>query len=180
VAKSGSAKRPRQAVRPSPTPETGIGMLLRSADMAFNRYLRAELAAYGITFGQFQHLARLWDEDGLTQAELSRRIGIEMASSTTILDSLEQAGLIRRVRNSVDRRKINVSLTPKGAALEYDLMACAVRTNEVARAGLSAAEVASIFKLVQKVTANFAEAGSPPVEAADASRRVPKRLRAAE
>ena len=61
-------------------------MLLRDADTAFNRYLTAQLAVHGVTFGQFQHLRNLWVENGLTQAELSRRIGIEMASSTAILD----------------------------------------------------------------------------------------------
>ena len=55
--------------------------------------------------GQFQHLRNLWVENGLTQAELSRRIGIEMASSTAILDSLEAAKFITRVRNTTDRRR---------------------------------------------------------------------------
>ena len=92
---------------------------------------------HGVTFGQFQHLRNLWVEDGLTQAELSRRIGIEMASSTAILDSLEAAKLITRVRNAADRRKINVFLTPAGAALEKALMACAADANKRASKGLS-------------------------------------------
>ena len=120
--------------------ETGIGMLLRDADSAFNRYLTAQLAVHGVTFGQFQHLRNLWVEDGLTQAELSRRVGIEMASSTAILDSLEAGKLITRVRNAADRRKINVFLTPAGAALEKALMACAADANKRASKGLSKAE----------------------------------------
>jgi len=109
---------PKAFARP---PKTGIGMLLRDADAAFNRYLTAQLAAHGVTFSQFQHLRNLWVEDGLTQAELSRRIGIEMASSTAVLDSLESEKLVSRVRNAADRRKINVFLTPTGAALEAPL-----------------------------------------------------------
>src|SRR5712672_414674 len=85
---------------PPRPPKTGIGMLLRDADTAFNRYLRTRLAAHAVTFGQFQHLRNLWVEDGLTQAELSRRIGIEMASSTAILDSLEAQRLVTRMRNA--------------------------------------------------------------------------------
>src|ERR1044072_4217763 len=81
-------------------PKTGIGMLLRDADTAFNRYLTAQLAAHGVTFGQFQHLRNLWGENSLTQAELSPRIGIEMASSTAILDSLESQRLVTRARNA--------------------------------------------------------------------------------
>src|SRR6266581_7069717 len=97
-------KAPKTLARP---PKTGIGMLLRDANAAFNRYLRARLAVHGVTFGQFQHLRNLWVENGLTQAELSRRIGIEMASSTAILDSLEAERLVSRLRNATDRRKIN-------------------------------------------------------------------------
>jgi DNA-binding MarR family transcriptional regulator len=140
---------------PARPPKTGIGMLLRDADTAFNRYLTAQLAGHGVTFGQFQHLRNLWVENGLTQAELSRRIGIEMASSTAILDSLEAAKLATRVRNTADRRKINVFLTPAGAALEKPLMACAADANKHASKGLSKAEVAHLFSLVGQVIENF-------------------------
>ncbi len=106
--KDRAGKPQRLRSTPARPPKTGIGMLLRDADAAFNRYLTAQLAVHGVTFGQFQHLRNLWVENGLTQAELSRRIGIEMASSTAILDSLEAAKLITRMRNTADRRKINV------------------------------------------------------------------------
>jgi MarR family transcriptional regulator, organic hydroperoxide resistance regulator len=140
---------------PARPPKTGIGMLLREADAAFNRYLTAQLASHGVTFGQFQHLRNLWVEDGLTQTELSRRIGIEMASSTTILDSLEDEGLITRVRNAADRRKMNVFLTAAGAALETPLMACAADANKRASKGLSKAELAQLFSIAGQIIENF-------------------------
>jgi DNA-binding MarR family transcriptional regulator len=149
---AGRAKRRKVPARP---PKTGIGMLLRDADIAFNRYLTARLAAHGVTFGQFQHLRNLWVEDGLTQAELSRRIGIEMASSTAILDSLEAEKLVTRVRNAADRRKINVLLTPAGAALETPLMACAADANRRASKGLGKAEVARLFAIAGQIIENF-------------------------
>ncbi len=136
-------------------PAIGLGMLLRAADSTFNRHLRDGLSDHDVTFGQFQHLRNLWAENGLTQAELSRRIGIEMASSTAILDSLEARRLITRVRNAADRRKINVFLTPAGAALKKPLMACAARVNKEARRGLSDTELASAFALVGRIIANL-------------------------
>ena len=149
----------RRRIPPQPPgarpPKTGIGMLLRDADIAFNRYLTTRLAGHGVTFGQFQHLRNLWVENGLTQAELSRRIGIEMASSTAILDSLEAARLVTRVRNAADRRKINVFLTPAGAALEAPLMACAADANAQARRGLSKTEVAQLFEITGQIIENF-------------------------
>jgi DNA-binding MarR family transcriptional regulator len=152
----GTARRPqRRSGVPARPPKTGIGMLLRDADTAFNRYLTAQLAEHGVTFGQFQHLRNLWVENGLTQAELSRRIGIEMASSTAILDALEAEKLITRVRNAADRRKINVFLTPAGAALEVPLMACAADANARASTGLRKAEVAQLFSIAGRIIENF-------------------------
>jgi MarR family transcriptional regulator, organic hydroperoxide resistance regulator len=141
--------------RVSRPPAIGLGMLLRAADSTFNRHLRDALAHHDVTFGQFQHLRNLWVENGLTQAELSRRIGIEMASSTAILDSLEARRLITRVRNVADRRKINVFLTPAGAALKKPLMTGAARVNKEARRGLTDAELASVFTLIGRIIANL-------------------------
>jgi MarR family transcriptional regulator, organic hydroperoxide resistance regulator len=154
-------------------PAIGLGMLLRGADSIFNRHLRDALADHDVTFGQFQHLRNLWVENGLTQAELSRRIGIEMASSTAILDSLEARRLITRVRNAADRRKINVFLTPAGAALKRPLMACAARVNKEARRGLSDIELASVFALVGRIIANLdaLRAAEPGIEEPAPARR---------
>jgi DNA-binding MarR family transcriptional regulator len=172
-------------VRP---PKTGIGMLLRDADTAFNRYLRTQLAEHGVTFGQFQHLRNLWVENGITQAELSRRIGIEMASSTAILDSLESDRLITRVRNAADRRKINVFLTAAGAALETPLMACAADANKRASTGLTKAEVAQLFVVAGRIIENFrtlraakavSEKGQSRTRSGGAPRR-PKKMRPAK
>jgi DNA-binding MarR family transcriptional regulator len=161
-------------------PATGLGMLLRAADSTFNRHLRDGLAAHDVTFGQFQHLRNLWVENGLTQAELSRRIGIEMASSTAILDSLEARRLITRVRNAADRRKINVFLTPAGAALKKPLMACAARVNKEARRGLTDAELAGVFALVGRIIENLdaLRDAEPTGEERAPARRIARRARA--
>ena len=58
TASSEAAASPRRRGR---TPNIGLGLLLRTADMTFNRALRGELAARGVTFSQFQHLRHLWD-----------------------------------------------------------------------------------------------------------------------
>jgi DNA-binding MarR family transcriptional regulator len=136
-------------------PGTGLGNLLREAELAFSKVFRKELAAYGVSVAQYQHLRRLWEADGITQAELSRSIGVENASSTATLDALERQGLIRRVRNSADRRKINVFLTPPGAALQDVLIACARRTNAIATRGISRKRIDEVFALVRAMTDNL-------------------------
>jgi MarR family transcriptional regulator, organic hydroperoxide resistance regulator len=136
-------------------PGVGLGVLLRNADMTFNRALRDELARHNITFSQFQHLWQLFGGADLTQVELSRRIGIEAASSTAVLDQLERRKLIRRARDANDRRRINVTLTPAGRALEPPLTDCAVRVNAIARKGFSEREIDLLFVGIQRVVKNL-------------------------
>src|SRR6185312_9179206 len=112
-----SAPRRLMSLPASDAPEVGLGMLLRAADNSFNRVLRLKLAKHGVSFSEFQHLRQLWDEEGLNQVEMSRRIGIERASSTAVIDSLLRKKLIRRSPDPSDKRKLLVYLTARGAAL---------------------------------------------------------------
>nr|WP_269140812.1 MarR family transcriptional regulator [Oryzicola mucosus] len=123
--------------------------------MAFSRGLRLELAKEDVSFGQFIHLERLWEMDGLTQKDLSRRVGVEMASSTTILAELETRGLVRRERSPQDRRAINVVLTPEGAALKPRLLEAAARVNAQARANLSPEQVTQLMAVLDTITADL-------------------------
>ena len=149
-----------QVLRMTTAPSVGIGRLLREASAAFNRVFRMRLAPLGVTYGQFQYLQSLWDEDGLTQTELTRRVGVEIAASTAILDSLEARKLIRRERNPTDRRKLHVYLTPAGAALKDALMACAAATNMTARRGITNAEMLAMFDVVARIRANMKDAAA--------------------
>jgi DNA-binding MarR family transcriptional regulator len=162
-------------------PITGLGRLLRETSTVFNKVFRMRLAPLGVTYGQFQYLQSLWEADGLTQTELTRRVGIEIASSTAILDSLEALKFIRRVRSPTDRRKIHVYLTPAGAATQDALTACAIATNTTARRGLSNAEVVALFDVLCRIVANMRTASTtddedtPEPSRAKAAPRAPRK-----
>lgn len=153
-------------------PDIGIGRLLRRAHGAFSREFRSRLAEKGVTFGEFIHLERLWEEDGLNQTEISRRVEITTASSTQIIDTLEKRGFIVRKRNPGDRRNLNVFLTPAGKALEPSLLECARATNRLARAALSDGETLTLFELVGRIIANL-DGRTPRGEAAPAQNPEP-------
>ena len=146
-------KRKGAAVRN--VPDIGLGMKLRDGNAVFNRALREKLAQHDITFSQYQHLRQLWQQDGLAQVELSRRIGIETASSTAVIDQLEKSGFIRRNRDSADRRRIIVHLTGSGRALEKPLDGCAIAVNRRARNGLTNAQIASLFEMIETIIGNL-------------------------
>lgn len=147
----GSVKRPGK----DDVPAIGVGKRLRTAHMAFARGMRVELGEAGLTFGQFVHLERLWSEDGLTQVELSRRVGVEMASSTTVISELEERGWIKRERGEEDRRKIFVHLTREGRALAGPVLEKVKAVNRVARRGIAAADIVTAFRVLEAVAANM-------------------------
>ena len=56
-----------------------------------------------------------WLFDGpKTAGQLAAATGLSSAATTTLLDRLERRGLVRRVRDAVDRRKVLVEMTEAG------------------------------------------------------------------
>src|SRR5881394_1115943 len=90
-----------------------LGYLVRDANRAFQRLLEKRIAPHGVTRGQWYFLRVLWNEDGLSQRELSARVGMMEPTTVIALRSMERSGLIRRVRSTDDKRKTHVWLTPK-------------------------------------------------------------------
>src|SRR5215510_2249109 len=98
-------------------PDESSGYLVRDAHRAFQRLLERRIAAHGVTRGQWYFLRVLWTEDGLSQRELSARVGMMEPTTVIALRSMERSGLIRRARSADDRRKVRVFLTAKAKRL---------------------------------------------------------------
>lgn len=89
--------------------------LLTSTNLLFRELRRVVESEYGCTFPQFDVLARLYRQPGgLTFAELSQALLVTSGSLTGIVDRLSREGLVRRQRDSLDRRVVRVLLTRKG------------------------------------------------------------------
>jgi len=147
-------------------PNNSIGYLSRIAFRSFSRALEKRTLPYGVTAGQWRFLRVLWREDGLTQRELSRRVGMREPTTVTALKSLEKSGFVRRKQSEDDRRKIHVFLTPAAKKLQGVLAPCVAEVNEIALRGLSPDEVATLRRLLQHVGRNLApEVDAPPSDA---------------
>jgi MarR family transcriptional regulator, organic hydroperoxide resistance regulator len=83
-----------------------------------HRGLMAEqLQALGLASGEELVLAELWREDGLTQADLARRLALRRSTVTVVLRTMEQRGLVARVRDEHDRRVVRVHHTERSLGL---------------------------------------------------------------
>ena len=75
-----------------------IGFVVREVWRLFARCLQPRIAREGVSIGMWFALRMLWDEDGMTQRELCERVGINAPAMVTALNSMERAGLAKRVQ----------------------------------------------------------------------------------
>ncbi|MDP3908575.1 MarR family winged helix-turn-helix transcriptional regulator [Novosphingobium sp.] len=136
-------------------PESSLGYLCRIGFRNFSRVLEKRTLPMGVTAGQWRFLRVLWAEDGLSQRELSRRVGMREPTTVVALKSLEKSGYIRRVPNTVDRRITNVFVTQSARDLELKLLPFVAEVNDMAIAGLSQAEVDQLRTLLCHVIDNL-------------------------
>ena len=132
-----------------------FGYLARYAHRAFVKALADELEPHGILSAQWSVLRVLWDIEGLTQVELAERMRVEKASLTGVLDGMERRGLIMRVRNADDRRKINITLTAQARRLKTELLPHALKINRKATRGMSEREAAELRRLLARMIQNL-------------------------
>ncbi len=128
-----------------------IGLLGR----LYDRHLQDALKSYGVAPGQFAPLVMLFEQDGLTQADLCRRINVEQPTMANTLARMERDGLIKRKADTTDKRRSLVFLTPKAKDVQNKIMEAARSVSGRAMRNLSAAEQDEIFRLFSKLTENL-------------------------
>jgi len=136
-------------------PAESSGYLVRDAHRAFQRLLERRIAAYGVTRGQWYFLRVLWNEDGLTQRELSARVGMMEPTTVIALRGMEKSGLIRRRRSTDDKRRSHVWLTAKAQRMRKGLLALARGITEEAEAGVSRGDLLRFRRAIARMTANL-------------------------
>lgn len=90
---------------------------LRPVLLRLARELRHETEQTGVTARQATLLWLVKRSPGLSLAELAAEEGISPPALSGHVDRLEKAGLLCRVRESGDRRRVGLELTPDGAKL---------------------------------------------------------------
>ncbi len=135
--------------------EHSIGAAVRFTHRSFLQELQVYLEPYAITVGMWFFLRVLYEEDGLTQHELSRRSRSMDATTVEQLRNMERIGLVERRRSEEDRRKIHVYLTARGKSLRGELLHFAQDVNQAALAGLSDGEVGFLRLVLARIRSNL-------------------------
>jgi DNA-binding MarR family transcriptional regulator len=138
--------------------EQSIGSQVRRTHRLFAHALQAALAPLDIPLGTWYFLRAFWEEDGLTQREISERVGATAPTAVEQLRNMEKRGLISRRGSEADRRKVHFHLTEEGRALEGELIAYAEAVNQVALDGFSPGEIGFLRLALMRIQDNLAKA----------------------
>ncbi|MFQ9514416.1 MAG: MarR family winged helix-turn-helix transcriptional regulator [Eubacterium sp.] len=88
---------------------------------------------------------------GMTQRELTERIGIQPGSVSEVIGKLESAGLIKRSPSETDRRTTNVRLTEAGQKEAEEAVRQRKTRHQEMFSCLSEEEKSTLLKLIEKL-----------------------------
>ncbi len=120
------------------------------------RSLTMRHSRHSVSFGHWTFLRILWENDGITQRELSERAGLQEPTTYAALKTMEKLGYVTREQRPDSRKKVYVCLTPKGRALKSVLVPLAEEVNEVAVAGVSQEDIAITRRTLLVMIENLA------------------------
>lgn len=129
--------------------------LLKKANRLLIKKANELLKPHGITHAYTYFLMELYQQDGLTQSEMHKRIGIEQPTAVRTLDRMERDGLILREPSPTDRRAVFIKLTNKGRQYKEIILGCAKELNGFALQGFTDNECALLNQLVRRLNSNL-------------------------
>ena len=76
------------------------------------------LSELGLTYPQYLVMMVLWEKDSQPVNDIAQRLYLETNTVTPLLKRMEAEGLVERLRDAADGRKVIVRLTAAGKELE--------------------------------------------------------------
>lgn len=132
-----------------------IGYRIKLLSQLMSRKFQERLEPFGLTPFHWIVLCCLWQEDGLATCSIGERLQQVGGTITGVLDRMEERGLIRRERDTRDRRIWRIWLTEAGKQLETVLPPVVVELREEAMKGMPYAERELFSQLLNQAIANL-------------------------
>ena len=120
-----------------------------SASLAMTKLYKPLLDKLKLTYPQYLVMLVLWERDGLMVSELGERLSLDSGTLTPLLKRLEANGLVARLRDVADERRVHVSLTAAGRRLKA--RAAAVPACLMAASQCSIEELVALTQQIQQL-----------------------------
>ena len=132
-----------------------LGYRIKLLSQVMGRKFQERLEPFGLTTFHWVVLCCLWEDDGLATSSIGERLQQVGGTLTGVLDRMEERGLVRRERDTRDRRIWRIWLTDAGKQLEEVLPPIAVEIREEAMAGMAVPDRELFSRLINQAIANL-------------------------
>jgi DNA-binding MarR family transcriptional regulator len=110
-----------ESIPAAPDLATEVADLLHQANHAIRRRAMTDAGPHGVTSSQMRAMRTLVRRgEPMRMSELAEALGIVRRSATSVVDDLEQLGLVERIADPADRRAVGVQLTDAGRKVMAD------------------------------------------------------------
>ena len=114
------------------------------------------ITAFNGEQGRILHV--LWENDGISNQELSKRSGLAMSSLTTMLERMEEKNLLTRKGCPKDKRKCLLFLTEHANSLKKKYDEISDKMTKLSFEGISEDERLAFEKTLENVLHNLEKA----------------------
>jgi DNA-binding MarR family transcriptional regulator len=124
--------------------------VVRAYTSALQGVTLAAAAQMGINTTDHRCLELIERSGGLTAGQLAELSGLSTGAVTTVLDRLERVGYVRRTRDSSDRRRVLVEVTPQGHAIGHEIFGPLIADSRAMLAGFSDEQLAFLIDFLNR------------------------------
>ena len=114
------------------------------------------ITAFNGEQGRILHV--LWENDGISNQELSKRSGLAMSSLTTMLERMEEKNLLTRKGCPKDKRKCLLFLTEYANSLKKEYDEISDKMTKLSFEGISEDERLAFEKTLENILHNLEKA----------------------
>ena len=140
--------------------KTDGGILITRIKQLQGRIFEKLLDEHGISEfngAQGRILFVLWEKDDIPISELSRKTGLAKTTLTSMLDRMEQRGLVERAYSPTDRRTVKIQLTETALGFREQYNQVSEEMSQIFYRGFSDEEILALETGLRKVLANLTE-----------------------
>lgn len=132
--------------------QDSLGRLVNVAARTMRALLDARLAEEGMSFATWVSLMMLASQGPLGQGDLAEHMQVEGPTLVRRLDQLEAAGLVERVADAADRRRVSVTLTPRGKTAFARVRSSVQTTEDSMLDGIDQADLETTRRVLRELT----------------------------
>ena len=134
-----------------------ISQIKRLSDRIFERILsQKNIDAFNGAQGRILYV--LWQEEYISLRELADRTGLAATTLTSMIDRMEDSGLVCRIADPTDRRKTLLTLTARARMLQSDYTEVSDQMTNIFYTGFTEEEIRQCETMLERIHTNLKNA----------------------